>query len=64
LDKNEFRYPRNLIATVIRKKSNNSFINNADFNKLEGLFDSGDTSRTGNYTKNLFKKLHSIIKRI
>lgn len=64
LDKSEYAAPKNLIAVTYIKKKNNVFINKEDFDKIEGLTDTGDLKNTGNYTKNRLNIILNILKNL
>lgn len=61
LDKNEFKYPLNMLAVTLKKTKDNKFITPMEFGKLK-LFDSGHLKMTEDYTNNKTKKFLRITK--
>jgi len=60
LDQDMYQAPKNLVAFSYRK-TREGFISPGEFAKVEGLADTGDTSRTGDYNKRSLKnKLRAI----
>jgi SAM-dependent methyltransferase len=60
LDKGYYETPKNLVAFTFRK-GDAQFISPERFRQVEGLVDTGDTSRTGDYNrKSLKNKLRAI----
>jgi len=51
LNKDYYQKPRNLVLVVFVKRQANSFISKEKFQSIQGLFDSGDISKTQNYTQ-------------
>jgi SAM-dependent methyltransferase len=60
LDQDYYTSPKNLLAFTYRKKRAD-FIPQERFREVEGLFDSGNTSRTGDYNRGSLKnKLRAV----
>jgi len=60
LDQDMYRAPKNLVAFTYRK-TREDFPSRAEFAKVEGLVDTGDMSRTGDYNRKSIKnKLRGI----
>ena len=51
LDKSVYEASKNVIAVTYMKKEINKFVTEEEFSRIEGLTDSGDRSKTGNYTR-------------
>jgi len=51
LDTSIYMKPKNLIAVTYIKENNNRFISKVKFDQIEGVQDTRDSTRTGNYTK-------------
>ncbi|MBT8040250.1 MAG: hypothetical protein KJN78_08410, partial [Gammaproteobacteria bacterium] len=60
LDQDMYRAPKNLVAFTYRK-TREGFPSPAEFAQVEGLVDTGDMSRTGDYNRKSVKhKLRAI----
>jgi len=64
LDKFTYKTPRNFIAVTYIKKHNNKFITKEKFNHIGGLIDTGNLTRTGNYSKRAVSVIRNIIRRL
>jgi hypothetical protein len=51
LNEGFYKFPKNLVLAVLQKNKDNEFIGEHEFGQIVGIIDSGDTSRTQNYTR-------------
>ena len=45
-----YKFPHNLVVCALSKRENLEFITEDKFNQIQGIVDSKNTSKTGNYT--------------
>jgi hypothetical protein len=51
LNKDYYKFPNNLVVSVLKKKEENNFITKDKFDQINGIQDSKNLKNTGNYSK-------------
>jgi len=64
LNKDVFRTPKNMIAVTYVKKENNRFIPEEEFEKIDGILDTGGLEFTGDYARDDYSALISLARRL
>ena len=61
---NNYNILKHCIAIAYTKKENNDFISKEEFEQVNGLIDTGDLRRTGDYTKADYNILISVVRKL